>query len=711
MSSITRVRNRDGREAPFDEERIVRSIYEAGKDVGKPDIVVARELSGVVTLFLERRHWETVPHVDDIQDMVERVLLETGHVEIARAYIREREARTRESTAPAGLRTVPLFPETALRVSPASGKGVSNWDRSRIVSALEREASLDRDQAESIAEAVEGRILGEGVERISSRLVRSLVDAELFSRGLVDRIPTQAVVGVPGYDLKRWMEEADHPGGVARRVAERAMSEFAFGEVFSRDVAMAHAAGRIHIVGVEYPMLIHSAYLTLECVKKFGDTPWEPQDSVIPEDLGSLRDALRRVVGEISRYVRGTVDVGYLNLMAAPLVGEEDPQTWAGALLSALESPGTGIPPLVTSAEIVGGVPDFLRFTDAVGRGGIRLGRGYQEFWTDAERLTRSLVDALGRSGGEGQPALYFHVDGNTFRNPSSLSLVRALCAEVSRGLPLTFVFERDGNELRVHGRHLTRVEDPRFFRNPESMRIPFLQMVVINAAQAAYRAGRGNMKGFTDELEAALQIATRAQTEKARFLASLSGEFGGPLSRLNRRMADGRPLLDLARGEFLLSVCGFPEAMAYLGGEDAGGESQALKLATQAAPFLSMKANEEARKASIRSSLVGPCPVSAAARLFEADLSAYPQAVRDVAPDRYRTDLLLREEMPHDLLQAIRVTGSLYSLIEPCVTIGGLDDLPELDSEGLFDLACEVFERTEMTYLRFRRGKTPTGS
>ena len=60
---------------------------------------------------------------------------------------------------------------------------------------------------------------------------------------------------------------------------------------------------------------------------------------------------------------------------------------------------------------------------------------------------------------------------------------------------------------------------------------------------------------------------------------------------------------------------------------------------------------------------------------------------------------------MPHDLLQAVRMVGSLYSLIEPCVTIGGLGAETEMDSEGLVDLVCAVFERTEMTYLRFRRG------
>lgn len=706
MSKIQAVRNRQGHEEPFDEDRIVRSILRASSEVGGGDAVVARELAGVVTLFLERRHWDSVPHVDDIQDMVERVLLETGHVEAARAYIRSRSSG--RAAPPPAPRTASLFPETTLSVTPGSGSGVSQWDRSRIETALEREAGLPPEQAASVAETVERRILNAGIERISSRLIRSLVDAELFGLGLVDRIHAQAVVGVPGYDLKRWIEDAAEPVEVTRRVAERAFLEFSFSDVFSREVAAAHSAGRIHIVGAASPMHLHSIFLTLEFVKRFGDAPGSPETTAVPEDLAGLGEALRTVAGDLASFVHTDVDIGYLNLMAAPLLGGDDPYAWAGSLLASLDVPGVSIPAAGASVEITGGVPDFLRFTDAVGPGGIRLGRGYGEFWTDAERLTRALVDAFGRAGAARGPALHFHVDANTFRNPSSLSLLRGLCAEVARGLPLTFVFERKGSELRVHSRFLTRVEDPGFFRHPESTRIPYLQMVAINAAQAAFRAGRGNFRGFTDEIEGALKSAFLAHEEKGRFLSRLGNEFGGPLSRLTAPAPDGKPTVDLARGEYLLAVCGFPEAIGFLSGEEADAPRTALKLATQAASFLTLRTREEARKRGLRVALTGPCPEQAARQLFEIDRASFP-AAGAVAPTGYRTGLVLREDSPHDLLQAVRVVGSLFSLIEPSVTIAGVRQVMEADSEGLFDLLCEVFERTEMTYLRFQEGDGET--
>lgn len=681
----------------------MQSVYRAAKEVGQADMVVARELAGVVTLFLERRHWNTTPRVEDIQDMVERVLLETGHVEVARSYIRERSTWTADPEPPPRSKdTGTLFPESHIAVTSASGEAHAMWDRRRIERALEREAGLPAETAQNVAEAVEAKIVGAGLERISSHVIRSLVDAELFARGFHDRIRGQAVVGVPGYDLKRWIREADHPSRITRQVAERALSAFTFTEVFSREVAAAHAEGRIHVVGAQYPVHLHSMFVALEFVKRFGNRPWDTESSVVPEDPAQLCEAVRDVVGALSGYVLRGVDMGYFNLMSAPFLEGEDPYAWAGSLLGALDSGTGGIPPVAVSVELVGGVPDFLRFTDAVGPGGIRLGRGYGEFWTDAERLTRALVDAGLRQPGGSMPEFNFHIDRNTFRNPSSLSLVRGLCAEIARGLPMTFVFEREGTELRVHTRYLTRVEDSGLFRHPESTRIPYLQMAVVNAAQAAFRAGRGNFEGFTDELEISLKAAFKAFSEKRDFLLRLADRYGGPFRRLTQPAGDGKPVLDLSKGEFLLVVNGFAEAVIFLTGKDLTESGDALDTASKAASFLSLKTREEARQSGLRVAITGPCPPEAARRLHETDKARFPGPTAEFVSGMYGEGLRLLESEPHDLLQRIRTVGNLYSLIEPCIALSGFEDEAVLEPEDLFDLVCEVFERTEMTYLKF---------
>ncbi|MEM3616687.1 MAG: ribonucleoside triphosphate reductase [Candidatus Bathyarchaeia archaeon] len=82
------VRKRDGRLEPFDQERITNAIWKAAKAVGGKDRELAKRLSDQVVAELKRRFGEDgVPTVEEIQDIVEKILIENGHARTAKAYI------------------------------------------------------------------------------------------------------------------------------------------------------------------------------------------------------------------------------------------------------------------------------------------------------------------------------------------------------------------------------------------------------------------------------------------------------------------------------------------------------------------------------------------------------------------------------------------------------------------------------------------------
>ncbi|MCD6445582.1 ribonucleoside triphosphate reductase [Candidatus Bathyarchaeota archaeon] len=82
------VRKRDGRLEPFDQERITNAIWKAAKAVGGRDRELAKKLSDQVVAMLKERFGEDgVPTVEEIQDVVEKVLIENGHARTAKAYI------------------------------------------------------------------------------------------------------------------------------------------------------------------------------------------------------------------------------------------------------------------------------------------------------------------------------------------------------------------------------------------------------------------------------------------------------------------------------------------------------------------------------------------------------------------------------------------------------------------------------------------------
>lgn len=84
---IKKVRKRDGRIADFDQARITNAIFAAAVEVGGRNREIAERLSDEVVKILEEKYAGEIPNVEDIQDVVEKVLIEMGHAKTAKAYI------------------------------------------------------------------------------------------------------------------------------------------------------------------------------------------------------------------------------------------------------------------------------------------------------------------------------------------------------------------------------------------------------------------------------------------------------------------------------------------------------------------------------------------------------------------------------------------------------------------------------------------------
>lgn len=102
MNGITHVIKRSGATVPFNQERIVNAIYRAAVAVGGRDRDRARWLTEQVVAALQEGHPDGyVPHIEEIQDTVEKVLIENGHATVAKAYILYRNERARSRRAEA----------------------------------------------------------------------------------------------------------------------------------------------------------------------------------------------------------------------------------------------------------------------------------------------------------------------------------------------------------------------------------------------------------------------------------------------------------------------------------------------------------------------------------------------------------------------------------------------------------------------------------
>lgn len=87
----SQVRKRDGRLVLFDQNRITNAIYAAAKSVGGKDRATAQKLSDQVVEIVRQRFKDKIPTVEEIQDIVEKILIEKGHAKTAKSYILYRE--------------------------------------------------------------------------------------------------------------------------------------------------------------------------------------------------------------------------------------------------------------------------------------------------------------------------------------------------------------------------------------------------------------------------------------------------------------------------------------------------------------------------------------------------------------------------------------------------------------------------------------------
>ena len=313
---IERVRKRDGREVPFAGEKIQAAIQAAMEATGEPDPGFAGEVAQVVELTLEQRLADEqesaeggasrplrAPHIEEIQDLVEKALMELGRPAVAKAYIlyRDQRARIRE----------------ALRVHPSSegpgvtrprvreAEGVAEWSKGKIVAALMAEAELPRATAEEVAAAVERRIFASRLRRVTTGLVRELVSGELFERGLTRAIARQARIGLArgdvraalrGRPLHPWTgagtEQVPERREAARQLGEELLRRHVLDEVLGEGVAELHHAGDLHFEGLGRAHLPLALSLEADLLAPGGAAPAHAYE---------LLEAVADLAGELAR--------------------------------------------------------------------------------------------------------------------------------------------------------------------------------------------------------------------------------------------------------------------------------------------------------------------------------------------------------------------------------------------------------------------------
>jgi ribonucleoside-triphosphate reductase (formate) len=557
-----RIQRRNGEIVDFNKEKITEAVWKAARSVGGTDRRTADLMADKVVLYLARSYDDHLLTIEEVQDAVEKVLIENGHAKTAKAYILYREQRARVRRFREGKRSMGL--PDALETEPdqdievlTSGGQLVRWNRERIVQALIRETGLAPSVADRISREVERQIIYSKASRLTASLIRELVNVKLLEYGYTQESQLHSRLGVPFFDIERIImgqeeQAGQKPAGLERNLSGAMMEQYTLSRVFSSEVSEAHLRGDLSLYGLSEPWRMEECFLPLEYLKKTGlgapdfSHRWPPAESA--EELAVQ---LGRFNSVLSRYVTRSIFWDGFNLFLAPLVHEMPDEQLRSVVRLFLRqfASDTHFGPKVT----LGFYPEFpktLWNTAALGAGAEHTGKTYAYYAETARRLFWFFLEEFAGGGVDGQPyghpVFGVHLSRDFLdkkENAGSRERLQQLLPRLVRWTTW------------VHGRQPASVDYPLHFicsgekaerlteyKYPWKLRASFRPAVSINLPSLALRAD-----GDPDELislaEQQVHLAYTAFRQREQFLDQLTGQQQHPGEFAFLHPVDGEPV------------------------------------------------------------------------------------------------------------------------------------------------------------------------
>ena len=725
--TIEKVRKRDGRIVSFDKTKIADAIFKAAQSVGGEDRFLAEQIADVVAFYLEKKGVE-IPDIEEIQDAVEKALIETGHAKTAKAFILYRDWRTRvRNIIKVSKQTRPNVSSTdfALMVSTSQTADILPWDKNKISDALIKECNISASVADTIASSVEEKIMRSELRNISTTLIRELVDHELLIRGYAKHLKQEKLLGMPMFNLENIIFSksnensniaANNPEAVNLEIAENTLKQYALEKIFSPEVAEAHLRGIVHIHDLGYPVRVYCSSHSIEYIKKYGLELNNLDTSSLPASHArTLTGHLNTFLASMQAYYAGALGVGYVNIFYAPyLVGMSDKELKQEAqylIFSGSQNAfSRGGQTLFLDFNLHTGVPGYLADVPAIGPGGKYTGKTYKDYEKETQRFCKALMDVWREGDCYGHvfafPKMDLHINNDTFKEPAQRALFEHACRIASENGSPYFVFDRDEVTLAQCCRLRTKVEEEYVIKHPESMRFCGFQNVTINLPQASYRAGKGNFDGLLKEIEKAIKLAMKAHIQKKQFIAGLMAKPHLPLWQIGKPAKDERPYVDLEKSTYIVGILGLNECVQYLTGKELHEDEDTYKLGLKIIAWMSMKAKEMGKEYNLKVALEESPAESAARRLARIDLREFPFSEKVIKGNiqneeyYYTNSIHFRADASISLIERIEKQSRFHPLIESGAILHAFIGEQKPSKESIMNLIDKTFHKTQAAQL-----------
>jgi anaerobic ribonucleoside-triphosphate reductase len=325
-----------------------------------------------------------------------------------------------------------------------------------------------------------------------------------------------------------------------------------------------------------------------------------------------------------------------------------------------------------------------------------RFGKAMLDVWKDGDK--RKIPFAF--------PKCDFHVNDESFTDKKQNELLRYACEIASKNGSPYFIFDREATTLSACCRLRTTIEDDYMIKHPESLRFCGFQNITMNLPQAAYRAGKGNIKKFKQEIGEVMELAVKAHKQKKEFIEKC-GEKGGPQYQTQKPAHDGMKYVDLDKSTYIIGLIGLNEAIQYQTGKELHESEEAFSQAKEIVSWIYAKKEKLAKETGLKLSLEESPAESTTRRLAATDLRAFPKQTKEVVKGSLEYDTIYYTNSVHfradanlSLIERIRYQSMFHPLIESGAIIHGFVGEKRPPAESIYNLIEKSFKQSQTAQL-----------
>lgn len=524
-----------------------------------------------------------------------------------------------------------------LKVLNNSGE-FEDFDSSRIRNKISEETGLDKEEVNKITNSVMNSIKKQFKKEISTSTIRSLINAQLVKRGLLDEEIMSRKIGMSVAEYEDLMENGCRdnanmiytPEIVAKYSFDAVAKEYELATM-PKEFSQAHSNGYLHIHDLE------TFSLKPNCLNH--DIRWYARNGLMIDGKGemgsvanpskSLKVLLNHMLQALmagSQCLSGGQAYSHFNVFLAPyckgLSYKEVKQEIQGFIFNLnMSCISRGSQTIFSSINVEFEIPDFLKDVPAISYGGVVDGV-YGDYQQEADYVFQAVCEVLREKDAVGRfhtfPNTIFVIRENTLDEYDwKVKMVHELLSENP-----TIYFMNCINENSIVMGCRTRLSDnytgdwEKDLLNTGNFHYCTVNLPLIALESKDIKEFYKKLKYYID-ISREILLYRKAKVEET-FARGMSGFL------LQPDKVTGEPLYDLKYTTFSIGMCGLNECIMALEGKELDEDSE---LGEEIIKFMSDTVLSYKSKDGLRWSLFFTPAESTAHRFATIIKKKYPDA------------------------------------------------------------------------------------